>query len=191
MVLWLILAVLLFGSGAVLGFFSALFWTIVILVMIALVIWILIRTPRVAKEVTQELIEEQKVEYRKRPLKVIFTYIFFIIIIAFWLLSKLSNNSIETGSTELYGQNQDKKLFDSQSIKGYSYPEVNRNVFLQNCVKEAGQELAGISQAYCSCALNYLESNYSFKEFIKIEQAYSKTNQIPQPMSDAMQYCVK
>jgi hypothetical protein len=186
MVLWLILAVLLFGSGAVLGFFSTLFWIIVVLTILGVILWILFQTPRV----TKELVEEQKQAYRKNPVGVVISFIVIAVVIILWLVTRQQNSSTEISNTRDVTYQQQVGTIDYQSTKGYTFPEANRTVFKQNCIKEAGQELAGYSQSYCSCALNYLELNYSFKEFLNMEQAYVKTKQLPQGMVDAGTVCL-
>lgn len=192
LVLWLILAVLLFGSGAVLGFFSALFWIIVVIAIIIGIIWFLAQTPKVAIEI----VEEQKAAYRKHPVGVIISFIILGVLIIFWLASTQGNHSAEvsnTGTLMQYQQTNQQptiKKIDYQSMKGYTFPEINRSAFKQNCVKEAGSELAAISQSYCSCLLKYFELNYSFKEFLGIEQQYIKTGKFPPDVTIAINRCV-
>lgn len=115
------------------------------------------------------------------------------------IASALSNKSGNTQTYPTY-QNYDngstsnttpQKQIDYQSVKGYAFPEINQSAFKQSCIKEAGPEAAGISQAYCSCILKYIELNYSFKEFLRIEQEYLKTNKFPQDIVAAMSKCVK
>lgn len=186
MVLWLILAVLLFGSGAVLGFFSTLFWIIVVISILGVVLWILFQTPRI----TKELVDEQKEAYRKHPVGVVFSFIIIAGFIIFWLITKQQNDSSGISTTEKLLKGQQTKTVDYQSLKGYAFPQVNRTAFTQSCIKEAGPEAAGISKAYCSCILIYIELNYSFKEFLRIEQEYLKTKKFPPDITAAINNCV-
>lgn len=189
LVLWLILAVLLFGSGAVLGFFSTLFWIIVVISLICVGIWFIYQTPRI----TSELVEEQKAAYRKHPLGVILSFIIIGVLIIFWLMSTQGSNSSNVSNTVELPQYQQTRtqVVDYQSLKGYTFPEANRTAFKQSCVREAGSELAGISQSYCSCLLKYFELNYSFKEFLNIEKQYLKTGQFPPDVVVAANSCIK
>lgn len=77
--LLLILAVLLFGSGAVLGFFSVLFWIIVGLILIIAVIWFIFQTPKIVSGV----VEEQRAAYIKHPIGILFSLIILAILFGF------------------------------------------------------------------------------------------------------------
>src|SRR5215217_3676134 len=94
--LWLILAVLLFGSGAVLGLFSWIFWIIVAVAGLVLVIWFVASLPRMGKSIVEEDIEATKKAYRNHPT---LTAVFWALLALFfvWLITALQQPSETAG----------------------------------------------------------------------------------------------
>lgn len=180
----LIIAILIFGSGAVVGFFTTLFWIIAGIAVVIGIIWIIFQIPSVVKEG----IEEQKIAYKKHPIGIILSLIVIAVAIFIWLLSREGTHSSRTNNPE--NLLQQTNSIDYQSLRGYAFPEVNRSAFTESCIKEAGSELAGVSRSYCLCLLNYLELNYSFKEFLNVEQEYLRTGEFPPPFTAAVNSCV-
>lgn len=188
LLLYLILAVLLFGSGAVLGFFSTLFWIIVILAIIIGGIWFLIQMPKAIKEVAKEEVDEFKEGYskfksdplgfKKHP---VYAPIFWgiCLIIFLWLIISLttqSDNEIKVNTQSF-----------PQMVKN-KFPEENRNLFLKNCIQSAD----GIQNAetYCSCALENIEANYTLSQFAQMEATYTRTNSLPEGLKNAFEQCI-
>ena len=192
LLLYLILAVLLFGSGAVLGFFSTLFWIIVIIAIIIGGIWFLSQMPRAIKEVAKEEVNEFKGEYRKfksDPLGFkkhpIYAPIFWgiCLIIFLWLIISLMTQS--DNKTKVNTQSLD--ISTPQIVKN-KFPEENRNLFLKNCIKSAD----GVQNAetYCSCALENIEANYTLSQFAQMEATYTRTNSLPEGLKNAFEQCI-
>lgn len=197
----LIVCILLFGAGSVLGFFSIIFWLLVGISIVAGIIWLIKQTPTIVKEE----IEEQKIAFKKHPNAVIVVIFFVVGFFLLWLIAyvskeqgsinpyptKQNTNNYVPGltTTEVSSQSQTEKV-DYQSKKGYAFPIANRNEFIQSCVKDAGSELKTVSSEYCTCALKYLELNYSFNELKSMEQEYIKTNKLPKGLTDAFTTCL-
>lgn len=77
MVELLILAVLLFGVGAVLGFLDSLIWLILAILVICFIIWLISKIPSIATNV----IEDQKEAYKEHPTGVIISTIMLVIFV--------------------------------------------------------------------------------------------------------------
>lgn len=188
LLLYLILAVLLFGSGAVLGFFSTLFWIIVIIAIIIGGIWFLSQMPKAIKEVAKGEVDELKEGYSKfksDPLGFkkhrIYAPIFWgiCLIIFLWLIISLttqSDNEIKVNTQSF-----------PQMVKN-KFPEENRDLFLKNCIKSTD----GVQNAeiYCSCALENIEANYTLSQFAQMEAAYTRTNSLPEGLKNAFEQCI-
>ena len=74
----------------------------------------------------------------------------------------------------------EKRIFRQSN----SYPVSVRNNFMENCV--AGRSNLYI---YCNCTFNYLQNNYSIKEFALMERELAITNQYPDAFLEAIDYC--
>ena len=179
---------MLFGAGAVLGFFSTLFWIIVgVTLIIGLLLFI-------------------------RFIPNTFFYIL-VVIFLFWLIfasSHQSNNNsvVNLNQPQISPTIQQEEIinykkFDAEGARadGYTseqiqeylaqhpnahvYPEDNRNLFLTNCYKTSENNTKS-----CNCLLNYFEARYSLDEFAQIDAEYAK-NQKSEIITKAVQYCAQ
>lgn len=176
----LILAVLLFGSGAVLGFFSTVFWIIVAVVIVIGLIWFIYQTPKIVSGV----VEEQKVAYRKHPIGVILSFIIIVVVIIFWLIStqgNLSSNTSNTGGTGNLLQYQQPPTSVS---KVNEYPPEKRQAFMKSCLITKGA-----NQAYCSCALTYFETTFTIEEVHQLNLKYQESGVMPDELKAGFYFC--
>jgi len=130
MALWLILAVLLFGSGAVLGFFSTIFWIIVAIVVIIGLIWFIVFLPKIGKEIIREEIEETKLGFKKHPIYAsifwIIAAVFFIWLMVAWLSQSNSRNEINIQPVIQEGSSNKKLDYQKAREAGYSDKEIEQ-----------------------------------------------------------------
>lgn len=210
--LLIIIAILLFGSGVVLGFFSTIFWIIVAITVIAGLIWFVVSLPKIGKDIVQDEVNTIKKGYQKHPT---YTVIFWIIGIIFflWLIIAWRNQSSNATVIDTQFQpyisttpQEEVKQYEMNLEKAraagatdeqiqevlqsrpdvHVYPDINRDAFLTNCYKESENNITA-----CTCLLAYFEARYTIDEFLQIEDEYVKTQKYPEAMINAMQYCVK
>ncbi len=64
----------------------------------------------------------------------------------------------------------------------FEYPQEVTRTFMKGCGFTNNRE-------FCTCSLDKLRSQYSFEEFLKIDQAARETKQVPQEVISIFQAC--
>lgn len=194
--LFLILVVLLFGAGTVMGFFSTVFW-IVFWISIAILVW----------KISAITIEDEKKQIKegfdKHPYIAMtfwaFALAFLIFVVGSYIVDfSTDSNPVDNSGVKVTPLNtntvQTKQHIDEKNtqIVSYQYPNNVRSQFLTSC-NENATDLdidTELITGYCRCSLNFIQERYSFEEFAKAEIQYVQTGQLPELMVESAEYCL-
>jgi len=64
---------------------------------------------------------------------------------------------------------------------GRDYPAAVRENFTDACLG------GGAADDYCSCALDAIEAEYTFREYLDLEREYARTGEFPPEMFEAVE----
>ena len=70
----------------------------------------------------------------------------------------------------------------SPKAEKFEYPQEVTRTFMKGCGFTNNRE-------FCSCSLDGLRSQYSFADFLKIDEAARETKQVPQEVINIFQAC--
>ncbi len=192
MFLLIIIAILLFGSGAVLGFFSTIFWIIVAIAVIIGLIWFIFSLPKMGKEGVKEI----KLGYKKHPIYATLFWgsclIFFLWLIIAWM-TQSSNKTNGNNATPIFynststnqGTSINTHATSTQTLD--SFKTSYQREFIKSCESVAGG--TNVNSLLCTCVASYMVTNYNNVQLTGISAKGKISGKVPQEITNAVNSC--